>query len=69
MICTHSLPFELYITADTSYNCYAVSKSHTGVSIHLGRFSGSVTSLSLKQSVIADSSMLAKFIGSHKACQ
>ena len=67
--CTHGFPFEMYVTADASYNCYADSKSHTGISIHLGRFSGSVSSLSLKQSVIADSSTVAEFIGSHKACQ
>jgi hypothetical protein len=67
--CTHGLPFEMYVTADASYNCYADSKSHTGISIHLGRFSGSVSSLSTKQSVIADSSTVAEFIGSHKACQ
>ena len=45
--CTHGLPFEMYVTADASYNCYADSKSHTGISIHLGRFSGSVSSLFL----------------------
>ena len=49
--CTHGLPFEMYVTADASYNCYADSKSHTGISIHLGRFSGSVSSLSLSPTV------------------
>ena len=37
--CTYGLPPELYATFDVSYNCHSDSKSHTGVSIHYGRFS------------------------------
>ena len=67
--CTYGLPFELFVTVDVSYNCYPDSKSHTGFSFHLGRFSGAVFAFSRKQAIIADSSTAAEFIGTHKACQ
>jgi hypothetical protein len=69
IFCTYGFPFELYVTVDVSYNCYADSKSHTGFSFHLGRFSGAVYAFSKKQIITADSSTAAEFIGTHKACQ
>ena len=36
--CTYGLPPELYATVDVSYNCHADLKSHTGVTVHYGRF-------------------------------
>jgi len=69
VFCTYGLPFELYVTTDASYDCHLDSKSHTGVSFHLGRFSGSFISLSKKQKVTADSSTVAEFIGAHTSCQ
>ena len=67
--CTYGFPFELFVTVDVSYNCYTDSKSHTGFTFHLGRFSGAVFTFSRKQAIIADSSTSAEFIGTHKACQ
>ena len=69
VFCTYGFSFELYVTVDVSYNCYNDSKSHTGFSFHLGRFSGAVFAFSRKQSIIADSSTSAEFIGTHAACQ
>ena len=69
VFCTHGLPFELYVTTDASYDCHLDSKSHTGATFHLGRFSGSFMSLSKKQKIIADSSTVAEFIGAHTSCQ
>ena len=51
--CSYNMPFRLHAFVDASYNCYTDSKSHTGVSLHLGRFSGSFLSLSKKQPVLA----------------
>jgi len=67
--CSYGQPFELFVTADSSFNCYSDSKSHTGVTIHLGQFSGTVMSFCGKQSIIADSSTVAEFIGAHQACK
>jgi hypothetical protein len=67
--CTYGLPPELYATVDVSYNCHADSKSHTGVSLHYGRFSTPFISMSKKQSIIADSSTAAEFIGAHTGAQ
>ena len=65
----HNLPFKLYVYVDASYNCYTDSKSHTGVSLHLCRFSGSFLSMSKKQSILADSTTVSEFIGTHSAVQ
>ena len=54
---------------DASYNCYSDSKSHTGVSLHLGQFSGGFLTLSKKQSILADSTTVSKFVGTHSAVQ
>ena len=67
--CTYGLPPELYITLDVSYNCHADSKSHTGVSVHYGRFSTPFISMSKKQSIIADSSTVVEFIGTYTGAQ
>ena len=69
IFCTYGLPFELYVTTDASYDCHLDSKSHSGLSFHLGRFSGSFLSMSKKQKIIADSSTVAEFIGAHTSCQ
>jgi hypothetical protein len=67
--CSYGQPFELFVTADSSFNCYSDSKSHTGVTVHLGQFAGAVMSFCGKQSIIADSSTVAEFIGAHQACK
>jgi hypothetical protein len=66
---SNSLDWELHALVDSSYNCYSDSKSHTGISLHLGFDSGSFLALSKKQSVTADSSTVAEYIASHTACQ
>jgi len=63
--CYYGQPFELFVTADYSFNCYSDSKSHTGVTVYLGHFSGAVMSFCGKQSIMADSSFVAEFIGTH----
>ena len=57
----------LYATVDASYACHPDLKSHTGCTLHLGRHSGSVNSLSKKQTITADSSTVAELIGAHLA--
>ena len=57
----------LYATVDASYACHTDLKSHTGCTLHLGRTSGSVFSLSKKQTVTADSSTVAELIAAHLA--
>jgi hypothetical protein len=64
-----SIDWELHALVDASYNCYSDSKSHTGISLHLGSDSGAFLVLSKKQSVTADSSTVAEYIASHTACQ
>lgn len=60
---------KLYATVDASYACHADLKSHTGVTLHIGKNSGSVFSLTQKQSITADSSTVAEFIGCHLAAK
>lgn len=67
--CTRGLSFRLFAYVDASYNCYTDSKSHTGVSLHLGQYSGAFLSLSKKQTIVADSSTVAEFVATHTACQ
>ena len=57
------------LTYKSSYNCYSDSKSHTGVSLHLGRYSGSFLSMSKKQSILAESTTVSEFVGTHSAVQ
>jgi len=66
--CSHGQPFELFVTADFSFNCYNDSKSHTGITVHLEQFSGAVMSFCGKCLIIADSSTVAEFIGAQQAC-
>jgi hypothetical protein len=66
--CTHGDPLDLHVMCDVSYNCYPdSSKSHTGVSLHLGRYSCAFMTISKKQTIIADSLTVAEFIGTHAA--
>ena len=58
---------QLYATVDSSYASHTDSKSHTGVTLHIGRTSGSFNSISKKQPITADSSTVAEFIGCHMA--
>ena len=58
---------KLYATVDASYACHTDLKSHTGCTLHLGRTSGSLFSLSKKQTVTADSSTVAELIAAHLA--
>ena len=44
--CTHGGSANLHAYVDASYDSYTDSKSHTGVSLHLGRSSGSFLTLS-----------------------
>jgi len=55
----------LYATVDASYACHEDFKSHSGCTLHLGRFSGSLITVSKKQKVTADSSTIAEFIATH----
>jgi hypothetical protein len=67
--CTHGKSASLHAYVDASYDCYSDSKSHTGVSLHLGQSSGAFLSLSKKQTITADSSTAAEFVATHTACQ
>ena len=69
IFCSYNQAFRIFAYVDASYNCYTDSKSHSGVSLHLGQYSGAFLSLSKKQTVVADSSTVAEFIATHTACQ
>ena len=46
-LCLHSGEgIVLYATVDASYACHADMKSHTGCTLHIGRHSASILSLS-----------------------
>jgi len=62
-------PFQLFVKTDSPFNRYSNSKSHSGVTVRLGQFSGAVMSFCGKQSIIADSSTVAEFIRAHQACK
>ena len=55
----------LYATVDASYASHDDLKSHTGCTLHIGRHSGSVLSISKKQTITADSSTVAELIAAH----
>ena len=55
----------LYATVDASYACHDDMKSHTGCTLHIGSLSGAYQSISKKQTITADSSTVAEFIGTH----
>jgi hypothetical protein len=67
--CSYNQAFRIFAYVDASYNCYTDSKSHSGVSLHLGQYSGAFLSLSKKQTIVADSSTVAEFVATHSACQ
>ena len=60
---------KLYCTVDASYASHSDFKSHTGCTLHLGRHSASFRSLTKKQTVMADSSTVAEYIGIHLAAK
>jgi hypothetical protein len=66
---SNSLDWNLHAFVDASYDCYPDSKSHSGISLHLGLDSGAFLVLSKKQSVTADSTTVAEYIATHTACQ
>ena len=57
----------MFGTVDASYATHQDFKSHTGFTLHVGRDSGSILTTSKKQKIIADSSAIAEFIGTHLA--
>jgi hypothetical protein len=64
-----TLDWTLHAFVDASYNCYADSKSHSGISLHLGSDSGAFLALSKKQSITADSTTVSEYVATHTACQ
>ena len=67
--CSHNSPSSLFAYVDSSYDCYTDSKSHSGVSLHLGQHSAAFLYLSKKQTITADLSTVAEFVATHSACQ
>jgi hypothetical protein len=67
--CSHGDTSSLFAYVDSSYDCYSDSKSHSGISLHLGRHSAAFLYMSKKQTIIADSSTVAEFVATHSACQ
>jgi len=59
----------LYATTDAAYACHQDLKSHTGCTLHIGRTSASVLTLTKKQSITADSSTVAEYIAAHLAAK
>jgi hypothetical protein len=55
----------LYATVDASYATHDDSKSHTGLTLHIGKDSGAVIAISKKQKITSDSSTIAEFIATH----
>ena len=54
---------------DASYACHTDLKSHTGCTLHMAPNSASFLSLSKKQTILADSSTVAEYIGAHLAAK
>ena len=59
----------LYATVDASYACHKDMKSHTGCTLHIGRQSASILTITKKQPITADSSTVAEYIGAHLAAK
>ncbi len=59
----------LYGTVDASYGCHKNPKSHTGCTMHIGKTSASIMTLTKKQSITADSSTVAEYIAAHLAAK
>ena len=66
---SHNASSSLFAYVDSSYGCYSDSKSHSGISLHLGQHSGAFLTLSKKQTITTDSSTVAEFVATHSACQ
>jgi hypothetical protein len=66
---TSSHDFFLFGTVDASYACHLDLKSHTGCTLHMTPNSASFLSLSKKQTILADSSTVAEYIGAHLAAK
>jgi len=62
-------PIQMIFTVDSSYGTHSDLKSHTGYTGQLHPSSGSIISNSVKQSITADSSTAAEYIGAHLACK
>ena len=62
---THGHSSSLFTYVDSSYDCYSDSKSHSGVSLHLGQYSGAFLTLLKKQTITADSSTDAEFVATY----
>ena len=60
--CSHNASSSLFAYVDSSYDCYSDSKSHSDISLHLGKHSGAFLFLSKKQTITADSSTVAEFV-------
>eukprot|EP01035_Chromulina_nebulosa_P025306 gene25306-33026_t len=59
----------LTATVDASYGSHSDRKSHTGLTLHIGKASGSFLSRSKKQTITADSSTVAEFVATHMAAK
>ena len=57
----------LYATVDASYGSHDDRKSHTGVTLHIGKSSGAFLCRSKKQPIVTDSSAYAEFVAAHLA--
>jgi len=56
---------KLIATIDASYACQPDFKSHSGCTLHIGKDSASLITISKKQKITADSSTSAEFIATH----
>ena len=59
----------LYASSDASYACHPDHKSHSGITLHIGRHSGSLYSMSKKQPIVALSSTEAEFVATTEAAK
>ena len=66
---THGHSASLFASVDSSYDCYSDSKSHSGISLHLGQYSGTFLSMSKKQTITAELPTVAEFMATYSACQ
>jgi len=62
-------PIQMIFTVDSSYGTHLDLKSHTGYTGQLHPTSGAIISNSVKQTITADSSTAAEYIGAHLACK
>jgi len=69
LIIRGSTPIQMIFTVDSSYGTHSDLKSHTGYTGQLHHTSGAIISGSTKQTITADSSTAAEYIGAHLACK